>query len=128
MGVLYEDPPPGPNQGKKTKSRRTKESESSKKLSITKETPKGKAPSVSSKTGKSASAKEPVKELTIEVVMDDAVNTAGKDVVRDVDQPQDTSELKTDKTPNPEWFKQPPKPPTPNPEWNKHQVVLDQLE
>nr|GEU87333.1 hypothetical protein [Tanacetum cinerariifolium] len=40
-----------PNQGKKTKIRRTKESESSKKSSTTKETSKGKASSKSSKTG-----------------------------------------------------------------------------
>ncbi|GJS60831.1 hypothetical protein Tco_0655615 [Tanacetum coccineum] len=119
-----EDPPAGPNQGKKTKRRRTKESESSKKPSTTKETPKGKAPSKSSKTGKSASAKEPVEEPTAEVVMDDA----GEDVVRDDDQPQDASEPKTAKTLNPEWFTQPPRPPTPDPEWNKCQVVLDQPE
>nr|GFA02192.1 hypothetical protein [Tanacetum cinerariifolium] len=41
-----------PNQGKKTKRRRTKEFESSKKPSITKETPKGKAPTKGSKTDK----------------------------------------------------------------------------
>ncbi|GKD33970.1 hypothetical protein Tco_1249479 [Tanacetum coccineum] len=111
-----DDPPAGPNQGKKTKRRRTKESESSKKPSTTKKTPKGKALSKGSKTSKSASTKEPVEEPIVEVVMDDAVNTAGKDVVRDDDQPQDTSEPKTDKTPNPEWFKQPPRPPTPNSE------------
>ncbi|GJW49066.1 hypothetical protein Tco_0090417 [Tanacetum coccineum] len=92
-----------------------------------KETPlagptQGKAPSKGSKTGKFASVKEPVEEPIAEVVMDDVFNNAGEDVVSDDDQPQDTSELKTDKTPNPEWFKQPPKPPTPNPEWNKHQV------
>ncbi|GJU58124.1 hypothetical protein Tco_1235890 [Tanacetum coccineum] len=110
--------------GKKTKRRRTKESESSKKPSTTKETPKGKAPSKGSKTGKSASAKEPVEEPTAEVVMDDA----GEDVVHDDDQPQDTSEPKTTKTLNPEWFTQPPRPPTPDPEWNKRQVVLDQPE
>ncbi|GKD09996.1 hypothetical protein Tco_1189681 [Tanacetum coccineum] len=74
--------------GKKTKRRRTKESESSKKPSSTKETPKGKALSKGSKTGKSASAKEPVEEPIVEVVMDDT----GEDVVRDDDQPQDTSE------------------------------------
>ncbi|GKE04815.1 hypothetical protein Tco_1396833, partial [Tanacetum coccineum] len=56
----HEDPLAGPNQGKKTKRRRTKELESSKKLSTTTETPKGKAPSNGSKTGKSGSAKEPV--------------------------------------------------------------------
>ncbi|GJZ57573.1 hypothetical protein Tco_0613067 [Tanacetum coccineum] len=47
------------------------------------------------------------------------INTTSGDVVRDDDQPQDTSEPKTDKTPNPEWFKQPLRPPTPDPEWNK---------
>nr|GEW52222.1 hypothetical protein [Tanacetum cinerariifolium] len=72
-----DDPPAGPNQGKKTKRRRTKESESSKKPFSTKETPKGKAPSKCSKTGKFASAKEPVEEPLTEVVMDDA----NKDVV-----------------------------------------------
>ncbi|GKC23642.1 hypothetical protein Tco_1025792 [Tanacetum coccineum] len=77
-----------------------------------------------SKTGKSASAKEPVKEPIAEVVMDDEVNTAGEDVVRDDDQPQDTLKPKTNKTPNPEWFKQPPRPPTPDLEWNKRQVIL----
>ncbi|GJZ08920.1 hypothetical protein Tco_0543203 [Tanacetum coccineum] len=92
-----DDPLAGPNQGKKTKKRRTKESESSKKPSTTKETPKGKAPSKGSKTGKSASAKEPVEEPIAEVVMDDA----SEDVVHDDDQSQDTFEPKTPKTPNP---------------------------
>ncbi|GJS47905.1 retrovirus-related pol polyprotein from transposon TNT 1-94 [Tanacetum coccineum] len=118
----YEDPPAGPNQGKKTKRRRIKESESSKKPSTTKETLKGKDPFKGSKTGKSASAKESAEEPTSEVVMDDA----GKDVVHDNYQPQDTSEPKTTKTSNPEWFTQPPRPPTPDPEWNKCQVVLGQ--
>ncbi|GKA40696.1 hypothetical protein Tco_0733289, partial [Tanacetum coccineum] len=49
-----EDPSTGPNQGKKTKRRRTKESESSKKTSTTKETSRGKAPTKGSKAGKSA--------------------------------------------------------------------------
>ncbi|GJV77595.1 hypothetical protein Tco_1509179 [Tanacetum coccineum] len=48
--------------------------------------------------------------------MDDAFNTAGEDVVRDDDQPQDTSKPKTNKTSNQYWFKQPLRPPTPNPE------------
>ncbi|GJX71866.1 hypothetical protein Tco_0309037 [Tanacetum coccineum] len=47
------------------------------------ETPKGKAPSKGSKTGKSASAKEPVEEPIAKVAMDDALNTAGEDVVHD---------------------------------------------
>ncbi|GKB91470.1 hypothetical protein Tco_0963742 [Tanacetum coccineum] len=123
-----EDPSAGPNQGKKTKRRRTQKSESSKKPSITKETSKGKAPLKSSKIGKSTTAKEPVEEPIDEVVMDEAVNTTGEDLVRDDDQPQDISEPKTDKTQNPDWFKQPPRPPTSDPEWNKRQVVLDQPE
>ncbi|GKB71610.1 hypothetical protein Tco_0933022 [Tanacetum coccineum] len=88
----------------------------------TKETPKGKAPSKGSETGKSASAKEQVEEPIAEVVIDDA----GEDVVHNDDQPQDTSEPRTVKTPNPEWFTQPPRPPTPDLEWNKRHVVLDQ--
>ncbi|GJY00846.1 hypothetical protein Tco_0358998, partial [Tanacetum coccineum] len=117
-----EDPPTGPNQGKKTKRRRTKESESSKKPSTTKETPKGKTLTKSSKTGKTALAKEPVEEPIAKVIMDDL----GDDVVRDDDQPQDTSKPKTRKTLNPDWFKQPLRPPTLDPEWNKRQVILDQ--
>ncbi|GJZ17117.1 hypothetical protein Tco_0553240 [Tanacetum coccineum] len=106
--------------GKKTKRRRTKELESSKKPFTTKETPKGKTLSKGSKTGMPASAKELVKEPIAEVVMDDA----GKDVVRDDDQPQYISEPKTAKTLNPDLFKKPPRPPTPDPKSNKRQVVL----
>ncbi|GJS85857.1 hypothetical protein Tco_0752398 [Tanacetum coccineum] len=107
-----EDPPVGPNQGKKTKRIRTKEFESIKKPSTTKETPKGKTPTKGSQTGKAALAKELVEEPITEVIMDDA----GDDVVRDDDQPQAASKPKTSKTPNLEWFKQPPRPPTPDPE------------
>nr|GFA07677.1 hypothetical protein [Tanacetum cinerariifolium] len=117
-----EDPLDGPNQGKKTKRRRTKESESSKKPSSTKETLKGKALTKGSKIGKSALAKEPVEEHIAEVIMDDASD----DLVCDDDQPQAASIPKTSKTLNVEWFKQPSRPPTPDPEWNKRQVVLDQ--
>ncbi|GJZ08766.1 hypothetical protein Tco_0543049 [Tanacetum coccineum] len=117
-----EDPPAGLNEGKKTKSRRTKESESSKKPSSTKETSKGKAPTKGSKTGKSASTKEPVEEPIPEVIMNDA----GDDVAHDDNQPQDTSEPKTRNTQNPDWFKQPPRPLTLDLERNKRQVVLDQ--
>nr|GEW76472.1 hypothetical protein [Tanacetum cinerariifolium] len=111
-----EDPSAGPNQGKKTKRRRTNESEPSKKTSNIKETSKAKAPTKSFKTGKSASVKEPIKKLIAEVVMDDAVNTVVEDVVCDDDQPQETSKPKTYKTPNQDWFKQPLRPPTPDPE------------
>ncbi|GJY48533.1 hypothetical protein Tco_0438489 [Tanacetum coccineum] len=117
------DPPAGPNQGKKTKRRRIKKSKSSKKPSTTMEIPKGKAPLKGSKTGKSASIKEPIEEPIAEVLIDNA----GEDVVHDDDQPQDTSKPKITKTPNPDWFKQPPRPPTPDPEWNKRQVVLGHL-
>ncbi|GKB12895.1 hypothetical protein Tco_0846818 [Tanacetum coccineum] len=75
-----------------------------------------KAPTKGSKTGKSASAKEPVEEPIAEVIMDDASD----DLVRDDDQPQAASKPKTSKNLNPEWFKQPPRPPTPDPKWNKH--------
>nr|GEU50229.1 hypothetical protein [Tanacetum cinerariifolium] len=118
-----EDHPAGPNQGKKIKRRRTKEFESPKKPSSTKETLKGKAPIKGSKTGKSAFAKEPVEEPITEVVMDNV----GDDVARDDNQPQDTSKPKTRKILNPDWFKQPPRPPTPDPEWNKCQYVLNRL-
>nr|GEU81798.1 putative reverse transcriptase domain-containing protein [Tanacetum cinerariifolium] len=119
-----EDPPAGPNQGKKTKRGRTKDSNSSKKPSFTKDTPKGKAPTKGSKTGKSASVKEPVEEPIAEVVMDDT----GDDVAHDDNQPQDTLEPKTRKSLNLDWLKQPPRPPTLDPESNKHHVVLDQAE
>nr|GEY01330.1 hypothetical protein [Tanacetum cinerariifolium] len=76
-----------------TKRTRTKEFESSKKPSFTKETSKGKAPTKGSKTGKSALVEEPVEEPIAEVVMDDA----GDDVARDDNQPQDTSEPKREK-------------------------------
>ncbi|GJR16535.1 hypothetical protein Tco_0799187 [Tanacetum coccineum] len=70
------------NTGKKIKRRRTKESEPSKKPSTGKEIPKGKAPSKGSKTGKSASTKEPVEEPIAEVVMD----YAGEDVIDNLTQ------------------------------------------
>nr|GEW86753.1 hypothetical protein [Tanacetum cinerariifolium] len=117
-----EDPLARPNHSKKTKRRRTKESESTKKPSSAKETPKSKASTKGSKISKSASAKEPVEEPIVEVVMDDA----GDDVARNDNQPQDTLEPQTRKNLNPDWHKQHPRPPTPDPEWNKRQVVLDQ--
>nr|GEU37464.1 hypothetical protein [Tanacetum cinerariifolium] len=113
-----EDPSAGPNQGKKTKRRRTKESKSSKNPFTTKETLKGKTPTKGSKTSKTALAKEPVEEPIAEVIMDDA----GDDVVHDDDQPHDTSKPKTRNTLNLDWFKQPPRPPTPDPEWNKQKL------
>ncbi|GKA20699.1 hypothetical protein Tco_0700688 [Tanacetum coccineum] len=78
-----EDAPARPNQAKTPKRRITKESESFKNPSTTKETPKGKALSKGSKTSKSAFAKDSLEEPTAEVVMDNA----GEEVVRDDDQP-----------------------------------------
>nr|GEU68487.1 hypothetical protein [Tanacetum cinerariifolium] len=94
-----EDPSARPNQGKKIKRRRTKESESSKKASSTKETPNGKTLMKGSKTGKFASVKELVKEPINEVLMDDVCD----DVIRDDEQPHDASEPKIAKTLNLEW-------------------------
>ncbi|GKC51101.1 hypothetical protein Tco_1073846 [Tanacetum coccineum] len=82
----------------------------------TKETSKGKAPTKSSKNGKSETAKEPVEKPIAEVVMDDAVNDVGEDVVCEDDQPQDTSKPKIYKTLNQDWFKQPQRLPTPRSE------------
>ncbi|GJZ75929.1 hypothetical protein Tco_0640394, partial [Tanacetum coccineum] len=59
-----EGPPAGSNQGKSTKRRRTRESEFAKKPSTTKESSKDKDLKVGSKTGKSAPAKDLVKEPT----------------------------------------------------------------
>nr|GEU54030.1 retrovirus-related Pol polyprotein from transposon TNT 1-94 [Tanacetum cinerariifolium] len=97
-----EDPSAGPNQDKTTKRRRTKKSESAKKTSTTKETFKGKAPTKSTKTGKSATTKEPVKELISEVSMDDTTHYEGEDMAHDNDQAKD-------------WFIQAPRHPTPDP-------------
>ncbi|GJV59107.1 hypothetical protein Tco_1465207 [Tanacetum coccineum] len=120
-----DDPSAGPNQGKKTKRRRIKESESSMKPSTTKETSKGKAPSKSSKTGKSATTKKLIEEPIIEVVMDDLKTNENEDVVNDADRPQDDVTPKTNKPSRDTWFKQPPRPPTPDPKWNYlRQVVV----
>ncbi|GJT92339.1 hypothetical protein Tco_1081184 [Tanacetum coccineum] len=119
--ILDDDIAPGPNQGKKTKRSRTKESEPSKKSSTSKETSKGKSPAKTSKSGKSVTVEEPVFEMAtddIEQTIDDGAN--------DADQPPDDSTQSKDKSLKQDWFKQPPRPPTPNPEWNKCQVVIDQ--
>nr|GEU30469.1 retrovirus-related Pol polyprotein from transposon TNT 1-94 [Tanacetum cinerariifolium] len=87
-----------------------------------------KASSKSSKTGKSATTKEPIEEPIAEVVMDNLETNENKDVVNDVDHPQDDVAPKTNKPSRDTWFKQPPRPPTPDPEWNKRQVITDQPE
>ncbi|GKB07728.1 hypothetical protein Tco_0836012 [Tanacetum coccineum] len=122
-----EDPLAGPNQGKKTKRSRTKESEPSKKSSTSKESSKGKSPAKTSKSRKSVTAEEQVEELVFEMASDDIEQTAD-DVANDADQPLDDSTKTKDKDPKKDWFKQPSRPPTPDQEWNKRQVVVDQPE
>ncbi|GJX67534.1 hypothetical protein Tco_0303261 [Tanacetum coccineum] len=94
-----EDPSGGPNQGKKTKRSRTKESEPSKRSSTTKASSKGKSPAKTSKSGKSMTAEEPVEEPAFEMAFDDIEQT-GDDVVNDVDQPPDDATQTKDKAPN----------------------------
>ncbi|GJT92728.1 hypothetical protein Tco_1081573 [Tanacetum coccineum] len=117
----------GPNQGKKTKRSRTKESEPSKKSSTTKESSKGTSPAKTSKSGKSVTVEEPVKEAVFEMATDHIEQTVD-DVVNDADQPPDDTTQTKDKAPKYNLFKQPPRTPTPDPEWNKCQVVDDQPE
>ncbi|GJU41000.1 hypothetical protein Tco_1193957 [Tanacetum coccineum] len=113
-----EDPSVRPNQGKKTKRRRTKGSESSKKTSTAKETSKGNALTKGSKSDKSVHAKELVAKPTKEVITD----TLNDDVFNDVEQPQN------DLAPKHNWFTQPPRPPTPDLKWNKGKAVDDTQE
>ncbi|GJS39548.1 hypothetical protein Tco_0564591 [Tanacetum coccineum] len=83
-------------------------------------TSKGDTPPKYSKTSKSASAEESVKEATHEVTMGEVEPV--QENVNDADQPQDDEVV-----PKNNWFKQPPRPPTPDLEWNSCQVVDDQL-
>nr|GEZ70624.1 hypothetical protein [Tanacetum cinerariifolium] len=85
-----EDPSAGPNQGKKTKRSRTKESEPSKKSSTSKESSKGKSPAKTSKSGKSVTIKEPVEETVFEMAFDDIKQTVN-DVENDANQLPDDS-------------------------------------
>ncbi|GJY71230.1 hypothetical protein Tco_0474933 [Tanacetum coccineum] len=101
--------------GKKTKRRRTKESESYKKTSTTKETSKSNAPTKGSKSDKSVHVEELVAEPTKEVIM----HASKVDVVNDADQ------LKNDPAPKHNWFTQHPRPPTLDPEWNKGKAIDD---
>ncbi|GJZ47893.1 hypothetical protein Tco_0601725 [Tanacetum coccineum] len=115
-----EDPSAGPNQGKKTKRRRTIESESSKKSP----TSKGNSSPKTSKFGKPVHAEELVDVPTEEVIID----ATNDNVVNDSDQLQDDSASKIDTVPRNNWFNQPPRPPTPDPEWKTVQTVDDSQE
>ncbi|GJX29138.1 hypothetical protein Tco_0237217 [Tanacetum coccineum] len=123
-----EDPSARPNQGKKTKTSRTKEYESSKKSSSSKETSKGNTPPKALGIEKSMNADETITEPIEKVTMDAEENIINDDVVNDADQPQDDAVPKTDNAPKNNWFKQPPRPPTPDPEWNKCLIIDDQPE
>ncbi|GJR87288.1 hypothetical protein Tco_0211299 [Tanacetum coccineum] len=77
------DPLARPNQGKKTKRRRTKESEPSKKSSTSKESSKGKSPAKTFKSSKSVTADEPV----FEMAFDDIEQTIDDDSTQNKDKP-----------------------------------------
>ncbi|GJU73488.1 hypothetical protein Tco_1264893 [Tanacetum coccineum] len=117
-----EGPPAGSNQGKSTKRRRTRESESAKKPSTTKESSKDKDPKVGSKTGKSAPAKDPVEEPTDEVIMDEQPT---KDIpISDEGHVSDPEVTDNDHMPmvpdTTTWFRPIPeeeRPASPEPEW-----------
>ncbi|GJZ56664.1 hypothetical protein Tco_0612158 [Tanacetum coccineum] len=83
-----EDPSAGPNQGKKTKRIRTKESESSKKSSTSKGNSSLKTPKFDKHVHVEESGVVPTDEVIIDATIDD--------VVIDDDQPQDDSEPKLD--------------------------------
>ncbi|GKA80562.1 hypothetical protein Tco_0787254, partial [Tanacetum coccineum] len=117
-----EGPPAGSNQGKSSKKRRTRESDSAKKPSTTKESSKGKDPKVGSKTGKSAPAKDPVEEPTDKVMVDEQ---STEDIpISDeghVSDPEDNDNAHMPKIPDTTtWFRPIPeeeRPASPEPEW-----------
>ncbi|GJZ18309.1 hypothetical protein Tco_0554432 [Tanacetum coccineum] len=98
-----EDHSTGPNQGKKTKRSRTKESEPSKKSSTSNESSKGKSPAKTSKSGKSMTAKELVEEPVFEMASDDIEHTFD-DVANEADQPPDDSTQTKDKDLKKNWL------------------------
>ncbi|GJW11465.1 hypothetical protein Tco_1577292 [Tanacetum coccineum] len=104
-----EDPSAGPNQGKKTKRCRTKESKPSKKSSTYKQSSKGKSPAKTSKSGKSVTIEEPVFKMAY-----DEIEQTVDDVAKDADQPSDDLTQTKDKYPKKYWFKQHPRPPIPD--------------
>ncbi|GJT33594.1 hypothetical protein Tco_0924013 [Tanacetum coccineum] len=117
-----QDPIAGSDKEKKRK-RKVKDSKPSKDTTQIGSS-KGKTPPKTSKTDKSITAEELVKEPIHEVAMD-VEEPILDDVVNDVDQPQHDINPKNDKS---TWFKQSPRPKTPDPEWNKDKNVDDGLE
>ncbi|GJR96489.1 hypothetical protein Tco_0268663 [Tanacetum coccineum] len=117
-----EGPSAGSNQGNSTKKRRKKEFESTQNLSTTKESSKGKDPNVGSKTGKSAPAKDLVKEPTKKVIMDELPT---EDILISdeghASDPEDTDNAHMPKIPDTTtWFRpilEKERPASPEPEW-----------
>nr|GEV50401.1 hypothetical protein [Tanacetum cinerariifolium] len=114
-----EDPSAGPNQGRKTKRKRTKESESSKKSSTLIETSKGNTPPKALGTDKIVNGEKTVAKPTEKVTMDAKENIINDDVINDAAQRREDSVPKIDNAYKNNWFKQPPRPLTHDPEWNK---------
>ncbi|GJU71132.1 retrovirus-related pol polyprotein from transposon TNT 1-94 [Tanacetum coccineum] len=108
--------------GKSTKKRRTRESESAKKPSTTKESSKDKDPKVGSKIGKSAPTKDPVEEPTDKVVVEEQYT---EDILISdeghVSDPEDTDNTHTPKiSDTTTWFRpilEEERPASPEPEW-----------
>ncbi|GJV98913.1 hypothetical protein Tco_1554165 [Tanacetum coccineum] len=93
-----EDPSARPDQGKKTKRHKTKESNLSKKSQTSKESSKGKSPAKTSKSGKSMTTEEPVKEPVFKMASNDIEQTVN-DEVNDAGQPHDDSTQAKEKYP-----------------------------
>ncbi|GKF29054.1 hypothetical protein Tco_0095396, partial [Tanacetum coccineum] len=95
-----------------SKKRRTRESDSTKKPSTTKESSKGKDPNVGSKTGKSAPAKDPVEQSTKDILISDEGH---------VSDPEDNDNAHIPKIPDTTtWFRPIPeeeRPTSLEPEW-----------
>ncbi|GJW53181.1 hypothetical protein Tco_0097266 [Tanacetum coccineum] len=128
-----EGPPAGSNQGKSIKRRRTKESESTKKPSTTKESSKDKDLKVGSKTGKSAPAKDPIEEPTDKVMVDEQYT---EDIpISDeghVSDPEDTDNAHMPKIiDTTTWFRpilEEERPASPKPEWVIPPIDLPEAE
>ncbi|GKD58571.1 hypothetical protein Tco_1296080, partial [Tanacetum coccineum] len=117
-----EGPLEGSNQGKSSKKRRTRESDSTKKPSTTKEFSKGKDLKVGFKTGKSAPAKDPVEEPTDKVMVDEQ-STKDNPISDEghVSDPEDNDNAHMPKILDTStWFRPIPeeeRPTSPEPEW-----------
>ncbi|GJU43763.1 hypothetical protein Tco_1201029 [Tanacetum coccineum] len=121
-----EDPTARSDQGKEKK-RPRKDTQPSKKSSVSSESSKVKTLPKTSKYGKSVTAKEPHEKHVHEISMDAEENIVDEMSNAD-EQPYGEDAPKIDNGLKNNWFKQPPRPPTPDPEWNKCLIVDDQPE